>query len=293
MRILIVGGAGAFGSFYAKLFSKNEFDVSICDKNETADKKFCKKNKIKWCKKETSLKEFDIVIVCVPNKTAPKLIEEIGPKLDKGALLIDFCSVKTDTVNALKKLSKLDLELASIHPIHGPRIKTIIGQPVVCIKIKTGKKFDTIEKFFAKNGSELIFSTAEEHDRLLSIVQGLTHYSQFISAAVLKELCTDLKESIKFASPNYRLFLSLMSRIILQNPELYSQIQLGNNENKKIWTLFSKKAKEFEKICNKNDSEELRKKIVESAQQFKEYDSFLLESDKAIQASQKKKKHCS
>ncbi len=284
MRILIVGGAGEFGSFYARLFSKNGFKVSICDKDEAAGETFCKKNNIKWNKNCTNLKEFDTVIVCIPNKAAPKVIEKIGPKLGKGALLVDFCSVKTEAVKELKKLSKLDLELASIHPMHGPRVKTIVGRPIVCIPIKQGKKLEEIEKFFAKKGSKIILSTAKEHDRLLSIVQGLTHYSQFISAAVLKNLCTDLKESVKFGSPNYHLFLSLMSRVILQNPELYSQIQMGNKENKKIWKLFREKSEEFEKICNKNDSEKLKKKIIESAQQFKEHESILYGSDRAVNA---------
>jgi len=43
MQVLIVGGAGAFGSFYAKLLAQHGFKVSVSDIDADAGKKFCKK----------------------------------------------------------------------------------------------------------------------------------------------------------------------------------------------------------------------------------------------------------
>ncbi len=284
MRILVVGGAGAFGSFYAKLFADHGFKVCISDPDAHSGKILCHKNSFEWVESTDTAKDFDIVVVAVPNEVAPSVVKSIGKNLSKGTLLLDLCSVKHDVVKELEKLSKKDLELASLHPMHGPRVRNISGYPVVCIPIKRGKKLDALKDFFEKAGVDFFFSSAEEHDRLLSIVQGLTHYSQFISAAVLKELEDDLKDTLKFATPNYHLFLSLMSRVILQNPELYAQIQLSNPVNKEIWAAFKNKADEFEKLCLKGDSKALEKKIIDSAQQFKEEDSFLLDSDRAVNA---------
>lgn len=284
MRVLVVGGAGKFGSFYAKLLAENGFEIGICDENKTAGQNFCKGHGFKWVGKDSDLKGFDIVIVSVPNNVALDVIKEIGPKLGKGALLFDFCSVKTPVVKELQKLSKLKIELASIHPLHGPRVKSIAGYPVICINIKEGKKLKAIEDFFTKNGAEFFFATTETHDQILSITQGLTHYTQFVSAAVLKELNVDLKDSTKFGPPNYRLFLSLMSRVIVQDPELYAQIQLSNPANERVWSLFRKQAVELEKICKKHDVKVLERKIIDCAQQFKEHETFLIESDRLVNA---------
>ncbi len=284
MRILIVGGAGAFGSFYAKLFSENGFKVCISDIDTSFGKAICKENGFNWVGKNPKMEDFDIVIVSVPNDAAPNVVKEVGPLLSKGTLLVDFCSVKTPVVKEMKKISGLGLELASIHPMHGPRVKSIAGYPVVCVAVKPGKKLEAIKEFFEKNNANFIFATEEKHDRLLSVVQGLTHYSQFVSAAVLNDLGVDLKETARFGSPNYRLFLSLMSRTILQNPEMYAQLQLSNPYNREVWDSFKKQGEELSQLCKKGDVEALRKRIVESAQEFKAADSFLLDSDRAVSA---------
>lgn len=284
MKVLIVGGAGAFGSFYAKLLPKNGFKVSILDKDTKTAKKLCNENDFECIWEQKNLEKFDVVIISVPNKVAPETIREIAPKLSKGTLLLDLCSVKAGPVKELKKLMGTGLELASVHPMHGPRVKNISGHPILCITIKPGKKLKALKKFFSSKGAKCMEVSLKEHDRMLSIVQGLTHYSQFVSAAVLKRLEVDLKKSAKVGSPNYHLFLSLMSRVILQNPAMYAEIQLSNPENKKIWAAFSKEAAEIEIICRAGNEETLKEKIIHSGQEFKGLDSFLSESDEAVNA---------
>jgi ferredoxin-fold anticodon binding domain-containing protein len=119
---------------------------------------------------------------------------------------------------------------------------------------------------------------------MLSIVQGLTHYSQFVSAAVLRELEVDLKRTMQFSSPNYSLFLSLLSRVVLQNPELYCQIQTENPYNGEVRKAFTKNSKMLEAICAKNGYRELQKEIILDAQSFKDPEAMLLESDRAVSA---------
>jgi len=280
MHILIIGGSGAFGSFYAKQFHEYGFDVSITDHGRPEAKEFSEKYSIPIYNEEDYSK-FDVIIISVQNEKAVEVVKKIAPLLSKGTLLLDFCSVKSEVVKELISLKKSGLELASIHPMHGPRVPSIEGVPVVCIKIVPGEKFLLIQKFFESKGANFFFSTAKEHDTTLAVVQGLTHYSQFVSAGVIKELGVNVKETMRFGSPNYSLFLSLMSRVVLQNPELYSQIQFSNPYNKKMRKIFVKKAKEIEKICNKADSNELTKMIIEEAKLFKEPEASLIESDRA------------
>jgi prephenate dehydrogenase len=283
MNMLIIGGAGTFGSFYAKNFKEAGFNVSIMDHNCESTKKIATENCLRVLEKE-DFSGFEIVIVSVPNESAPEVIQKIGKKLDKGTLLFDFCSVKSKVVDELEKLSSEELELASLHPMHSPRILSITNQPVICIPIKKGDKLEKIQKFFDEKGANFFFSTAEEHDKMLSIVQGLTHFSQFVSASVLKELEVNLKDTLKFGSPNYALFLSVIARVVLQNPELYSQIQLANPYNAKVREVFASKANELATLCNASDSEILKKYIIEETQLFKDPDAFLLEGDKAVNA---------
>jgi prephenate dehydrogenase len=283
MKLLIVGGTGAFGSFYASLFKKNGFDVFISSTDPLKGKAFCEKNDYGFAS-EKEIKLMDIVVISSPNIVAPKMVREFAPKLKSGSILMDFCSVKGEVCKALNEFVDKDIEIISVHPMHGPRVTTIDAQQVVFIPIKSGKKAKTIEDFFIKNGANVIYSTPKEHDEMLSIIQGLTHFSQFVSAKVLKEMEVDLKRSLAFASPNYNLFLGLVSRVVLQNPELYAQIQLSNPNNEKVREAFLRNAKELVEICKKNNEELLQKEIIKSTQEFKDPDLFLIEGDRAVDA---------
>jgi len=93
-----------------------------------------------------------------------------------------------------------------------------------------------------------------------------------------------LKDTLHFGSPNYALFVSIIARTVLQNPELYAQIQLSNPYNKRARESFVRKAQELEILCNKGNAEELKNKIIEETKLFKDPDASLLESDKAVNA---------
>ncbi|MEK6959288.1 MAG: prephenate dehydrogenase/arogenate dehydrogenase family protein [archaeon] len=284
-KMLIIGGSGAFGSFYANLFKEDGFEVSIFTRDIDSLKGFCEKNSYSLTNNLEEVKNFDYVIISVPNEIAPKVVKEIAPKLKKGALIFDFCSVKDSIVKELKKLENKDIEIASIHPMHGPRVQSIAGYSVVCIPIKGGKKLEVISESFRSRKANFFNSTAKEHDTILSIVQGLTHYSQFVSAEVLNALEADLKKTMRFSTPNYSLYLSLISRVVLQNPQLYSEIQVSNPSNEKMRELFTKSAVKLEKICKaKNSSEKLEKRLIEDSKIFKDPDVMLLDSDRAVNA---------
>ncbi len=280
MKVLIIGGTGAFGCFYAKQFAKYGFDVAITGRDPKVGNEIAQKNGLNW-DEGNAIGGYDIIILSVPNEAASASIKKYSPKISDKSLIVDFCSVKREIVKTLSKLKKRDIEIASIHPMHGPRISSLAGQPVACIDIKHGKKLEELKKFFVDSGANFFNCTAEEHDKTLSVVQGLTHYSQFVSAAVLKETELNLKDTMRFSTPNYSLFISGMARVILQNPELYSQIQLSNPNNEEIRRLFSIKAREIEKLCSKGSSAELEKYIICEGQLFKDPDAFLVESDRA------------
>ncbi len=282
MNILIIGGYGAFGSFYAKLFKKNKFNVFIKGNNIDETKEFCEKNGFELFDENYS--KINTIIISVPNKIAPSIIKEISNKAVKGTLICDFCSVKTFVVEELKKLKNMGFELASLHPMHGPRISSIANYPLIIIEIETGKNYEKLINFFINENITLINSTSDEHDKVLSVVQGLTHYSQIVSAETIKEIGVDLKKTKEFSSPNFELFISLMSRVLLQNPALYSQIQTENPFNLEMREIFSNKANELKEIAKDGNNKEIENEILKSSEIFNSTDNILINSDLAVSA---------
>jgi prephenate dehydrogenase len=64
----------------------------------------------------------------------------MNPFVEENCLLVDFVSVKQNAVKALQKIDR-KIEIASVHPMHGPRVKSVEGFPVVFIIIKKIKTF--------------------------------------------------------------------------------------------------------------------------------------------------------
>jgi prephenate dehydrogenase len=70
--------------------------------------------------------------------------------------------------------------------------------------------------------------STESHDRMMAVVQGLTHFQAIAAAHCMATLGFNPDESWRFASPVYRLRLAMIGRILAQNPRLYAEIQIFN-----------------------------------------------------------------
>ncbi|MEM3079954.1 MAG: prephenate dehydrogenase/arogenate dehydrogenase family protein, partial [Thermoproteota archaeon] len=145
-----------------------------------------------------------------------------------GSLLMDIASVKTEAVSAMLKHAPPGVELISIHPMFGPRVRDVKGQVIIVVPVRPGERFSMIKSFLEEKGAEVVVTTREDHDRMMSIVQGLTHFASMVFAGGIREMSIDLKQSRRFSSPVFNALLPIVYRVICQNPELYAQLQVHN-----------------------------------------------------------------
>jgi len=279
MKIAILGGAGAFGSWYADLFFEKGHSVII-----TRTKHQRNENILFVSDNKEAVKDADIVILTVPIKETIQVLKEVINLVKENSLIVDFASVKSDICKELEKYRNKKIEIASVHPMHGPRITSLKARKVVFIPIKVGEKYKWLRNFFEEEKAEIIDSTAKEHDEALSIVQGLTHFSSIVSAATINSFNLNIDYLKKFSSPNCDILIGLMSRILLQDPELYASIQIENKKNKKVRENFIKIAKLLDKEIKKGNRNKVVEIIRDSGKIFHNVERNLFESDKMIEA---------
>jgi prephenate dehydrogenase len=68
----------------------------------------------------------------------------------------------------------------------------------------------------------------EAHDRMMAVVQGLTHFQAIAAAHCMMRLGFDVQASVELSSPVYRLRLAMIGRILGHDPRLYAEIQTFN-----------------------------------------------------------------
>lgn len=228
MKIAIIGGSGAFGGFYAALFKQAGFGVAITGRDAEKAKKAAGQLGVAFeGSNAKAAADADVIIACVPIAETPAVIAEAAAHAKTGALLADFASVKSAAVKALRRIRRGDLELASIHPMHGPRLRGIEGQAVVFVPVRPDAKYKALVDFFKNEGARVVEASAEEHDKYAAVVQALTHFSHIATAAAIRDMGIG-KEARKFASPIYELMLGTAARIVGQEPALYASIQAQN-----------------------------------------------------------------
>jgi len=104
-RVLIVGGAGQMGSFFAVLFKRSGYEVRTLGKSD-------------WNRAGQLCKDIDLALVSVPIEQTCDIIEKLSPYLPLNAVLADLTSIKKEPVE--KMLACHKGPVTGLHPLFGP-----------------------------------------------------------------------------------------------------------------------------------------------------------------------------
>src|SRR3990172_6853709 len=130
MKILIIGGTGETGRWFARFYKKHGFDVVIWGINKK--KEVAEELDVAFADDlDNEIRSSNIVMISVPINITEKTILDIAPKMSPGSLITDITSVKTGPMEAMIKYAPQDVEILGSHPMFGPSIPDIRGQIVI------------------------------------------------------------------------------------------------------------------------------------------------------------------
>lgn len=233
----IIGGHGRMGHLFAEFFKKHGIKVLLSDiKTKLSNPQLAKKA--------------DIVIISVPIDKTKQTIEEVSPYMQEDSALMDLTSVKEMPV---KTMLKAKCEVMGMHPMFG-NSNPIPGQTIIlCPTKKSAKWSKWMQKFLKSAGAKIVTMTPKEHDKTMSIAQGIIHFADITFADGIRRLKTPIKDIYKFASPASQLKGQLAARLIDQDPGLYASMQIENPHNLKALSQYKKAIDELYKIVKKKD----------------------------------------
>lgn len=282
-KVLILGGTGEMGQWFTRFFKERGHEVTVWGKGGKME--IARKMEVPFASDlEITIPQSDIVIVSVPINVTEETIAEIAPKMKAGSLLMDFTSIKIKPVEAMRKFAPSDVEILGTHPMFGPTIPTIRGQTVILVPVKgrSEKWFPVVRELFEESGAHVEITTAAEHDMLVSVVQGLTHFAYISIGMTIDRLDFDLKKSRKFVSPVYDIMLDFVGRILGQNPYLYALIQMENPGVLEVHDAFIRECEELSTLVRAHDEEGFVRKMKAAARKYGDTSHALRKSDKLI-----------
>jgi len=285
MKVAVIGGTRGLGYWIASYLKEKKQTVTITGRDSLVGETAAELIGVSYTpNNQTAASEADIVILSVPIESTPQTIKDLGPFMKKGSLLMDVTSIKEEPALLMQKYAPEGVEVLPAHPMFGPRIRSLEGQVVVLTPLEKGKWYSRVVNFLESEKVRVLSTTPEVHDRMMSVVQGLTHFAYMSIAATLKRLEVDLKESRKFSSPIYSLMLDMIARIVAQNPYLCYSIQTKNSHIKETHQAFLETFQELEAMIENENQEEFVKAMSSAAKHLDDIEASLGRSDKAISA---------
>jgi len=168
-------GFGRFGELCARELAPY-FDVSVSNRSDkrqqaealgvtyaTAD--------------ECAQKEY--VLFCVPISEFESSLRQSAPHFQKGALVMDTCSIKEEPAKALEKHVPDRCECIATHPQFGPDTAKngLAGLRVTLCPVRASEaRITKLTDFLSALRLNVVRETPEEHDRKAANTQALSHF---------------------------------------------------------------------------------------------------------------------
>jgi len=221
----IVGGTGGIGKWFATFFAGEGYPVHVTGRSmgmplpELADR----------CR---------VVIVSVPIAATIDAIRRVGPHLPEESLLMDFTSLKEEPVREMLKATAA--AVVGCHPLFGPDCPSLAGENVILCPGRGERWLKRMEGLFTKGGARVTVTTPAEHDRMMSLVQGLTHLETILMGLTLRDAGVEASALDTFSTPVFRTRQAIVGKVFGARPELYAGLIAGNGNMPKILEIYEK-----------------------------------------------------
>ncbi len=218
--VLVIGGGGNMGGWFANFFRSQGFGVSIADPGvEDGPGRFNR-----WVDAGV---DYDVIVVAAPLAVSGRILAQLAVLKPRG-LVFDIGSLKTPLADGLKELEAGGARVTSLHPMFGPSTELLSGKHLIVCDVGNAEATDAAKELFASTMVEQIDMSLEDHDRLIAYVLGLSHALNIAFFTALAESGEAAPKLAKMSSTTFDSQLDVSRGVAHDNPHLYFEIQALN-----------------------------------------------------------------
>lgn len=192
----------------------------------------------------------DVVILCVGLNSLDELSRQLAGLVKKDTLVVDVSSVKVKPLEILQKNLAGKCRILATHPLFGPQtvsdISSLKGENIVICPFEDKYREKIIGFLEEKLGLNVIEMSAEDHDKEMAWVHGLTF---FVGRGLMQ---LNPPES-KLATRYYQKLLDLVELESAHSIELFNTIEKGNPYAAEIRRKFRNELESIDKEIGASD----------------------------------------
>jgi len=265
-KVVIVGGKGQLGSIFVDLFQRSSYQVATLEQED-------------WPQSDSILANAGLVIVAVPIRLTSTVIHQLN-NLPDTCILADFTSIKESPLFEMMKAHTGPV--VGLHPMFGPDVTGLIKQTIIVCDGRESEQYQWLLAQFKVWGATTYQVTAHQHDKAMSMVQVMRHFSTIAYGYHLMAEGADIENLVNMSSPIYRLELIMVGRLFAQNPVLYSDIIFANPDNISMMKRFAYRFLELLADVEQGDKDAFVTMFAQVSDWFGDYATEFMAESKAM-----------
>jgi prephenate dehydrogenase len=227
MNIAIIGGSGKMGRWLARFLSNEGKEVTLIGRNEARLAEAGSELDVATATAMAAASRADAVIISVPIDSFEEVAASLSPHTRDGQLIMDITSVKAAPVAAMHRHIKKGTTLGT-HPVFGPGARSAANQNFVLTPTSPAEEAlaTRVKSFLTTRGAGVILMTPVQHDEMMAIVLGLSHFIAIVAADSLLKL-DRLTQLEAVSGTTYKVLLTLVESVLSEDPGLYASLQMN------------------------------------------------------------------
>ena len=216
-RVLVIGGAGKMGGWFADFFASQGFATVIADPGvDDGPGQFSN-----WTDAGV---DYDVIVVAAPLAVSGRILAQLAVLRPEG-LIFDIGSLKSPLIDGLQELQRAGCRVTSLHPMYGPDARLLSGRHLIFCDVGSPEATTDAKALFASTMVEQLDMSLDDHDRLIAYVLGLSHALNIAFFTALAESGEAAPRLARMSSTTFDSQLLVSEAVAQDNPHLYFEIQ--------------------------------------------------------------------
>ncbi|MFC2011220.1 prephenate dehydrogenase [Chloroflexota bacterium] len=262
MRVAIIGGSGKMGRWFASFLLQDGKEVIITGRKEEKLLEAKEQLGVEVTSNNIeAVKSANIVLISVPIDNFEEVVKQLQPHLNPKQIVIDITSIKEFPIEIMHKYIKTGLVLGA-HPVFGPGAKDLLNQNFVLTPTNEPETTlaQKVKQYLEVRGAGVTLMTPHEHDEMMAVILGLSHFISIVSADTLLSF-DNFKQMEAIGGTTYKVLVMLIESVISEDPELYASLQMHLSGLAEIEALFEKNSKTWADIVKNKDAQEFVRRM--------------------------------
>lgn len=219
--ILVVGGRGRMGRWFARFFDSQGHRVRLHDRTPD-DGEFPDAPDL-----AAGLDGATLVLLSVPLESVGEALAAVAATGFRGTVC-DIASLKGHLAADFARARSAGAAVTSIHPMFGPGARTLADRVICLCDCGVPAATAHVAGLFRETAATLVPLSLERHDEIAAYVLGLSHLINLLFARALAASGLSFAEMSGVGSTTFQAQLATTATVAAESPELYFAIQKLN-----------------------------------------------------------------